>query len=151
MKSVLEFLEKALEEQFRRIKLPKKVMVAIDFHDREYYGDKNDVWVVGGRYKNGTCWFHRYATIEIINRRKRIAVFATPIHVFLNSHKEDVVKELIERVLKYVEKVELVLLDRGFFSSAVINTIEGMGLKFLMPSVNNQKIKCIDESIYGFR
>ena len=126
-------------------------MVAIDFHDREYYGDKNDVWIVGGKYKNGTCWFHRYATIEIISRRKRISVFALPIHVFLNSHKEIVVKTLIERVLKYVKKIELVLLDRGFFSSAVINTIEGMGLKFLMPAVNNPKIKYIRKTVYGFK
>ena len=126
MKDVIDFLEKSIDYQFRKFR-GKKVILAIDFHDREYYGDRNDVWVVGEKYKNETNYFHSY--------------------VFLN--KEDVVKELIERVMKYVE-IELVMLDRGFFSGYVIRELCGLKVDFLMPVVNNRKIKKLDRSVYGY-
>ena len=75
-------------------------------------GTRMIFWVVGGKYKNGTCWFHRYATIEIISQKNRLTLFALPYHNF--SNKKDIVKTLIERTMRYVE-IELVMLDRGFF------------------------------------
>jgi len=150
MDSVIGFLDSSTEEIVNKANLKGKVIVAIDFHEREYYGDKNGFWIVGGKYKNGTCWFIRHATVEIISRRKRICLGAVPIHNFSNT--ENVVKVLMERVLKYVkeEKIELVMLDRGFFSGYAIRLLNEMGIDFLMPAKNTPKIIKLKESVYGY-
>lgn len=119
MNDIIEFQEKSSEQQLRNFN-GKKAILAIDYHEREYYWDNNDVWVVAEKYKNGTCWFHKYATIEIVSERKRLTLFALPIHVFANP--EDVVRELIERAKRFADG-ELVMLDRWFFSGYVIRVL----------------------------
>ena len=146
MDDIIMFLDKSIDLQLRKLKR-KKVILAIDFHDREYYGDENDFWVVGGKYKNGTCWFHRYATIEIISQNYRLTLFALPYNNF--SNKEDIVRILIKMAMKYVD-IELVMLDRGFFSCYVIKELNKMGIDFLMPAVNNRRIEKIKKSVYGY-
>ena len=146
MNDILTFLNKSIDFQLRKFNR-KKSILAIDFHDREYYGDENDFWVVGGKYKNGTCWFHRYATIEIISQKHRLTLFALPYHNF--SNKEDVVKALIGKAMEYVN-IELVMLDRGFFSSHVIKELNKMGIDFLMPAVNNRRVERINKSVHDY-
>lgn len=146
MNDVLEFQEKSIEQQFKKLSR-KKVILAIDYHEREYYGDKNDLWVVGGKYKNGTCWFHKYATIEIVSERKRLTLFALPVHVF--SNPEDVVKVLVERAKRYVN-VELVMLDRWFFSGYVIRVLNESRVDFLMVAKKTPRISRMNQSVYGY-
>jgi len=146
MNDVLEFQEKSIEQQFKKVGR-KKTILAIDYHEREYYGDKNDLWVIGGKHKNGTCWFHKYATIEIVSERKRLTLFALPIPVF--SNPENVVKVLIERAKRYVD-IELVMLDRWFFSGHVIRILNEQKVDFLMVAKNTPKIWKLNQSVYGY-
>jgi len=46
------------------------VDVAVDFHDKGYYGDKNDQGVRGIKPKNGTSWGYSYLTIDMLSEQK---------------------------------------------------------------------------------
>lgn len=144
---VQDYLEKTIKKQAKKLKFKRPVIVAIDFHDIPYYGDRNDPYVVGTKRKVGTNYCHKYATIEVMEGGKKITLHAIPINVF--SNKARVVKSLIDRARKYVE-IKLVLLDRGFFSSYVISQLQRLRVDFLMPAVLNRKIMWIKRSVYGY-
>ena len=88
--------------------------IAMDFHDRPYYGKKpqeNGLWV-RGRAKNGATRFYRIATAYVIRNGLRFTLgicFVLP---------EDTTVGVLEKLLKCVKglhiQVHRLLLDRGF-------------------------------------
>ncbi|MDI6809930.1 MAG: hypothetical protein QME66_13335, partial [Candidatus Eisenbacteria bacterium] len=118
--------------------LRRPVVVAIDMWDREYYGKNRDVNCSAGKEKNGTMYFHRVATLAIVERGKRLEVAMTPVSLF--ARKERVVRALLTETMGFA-KIKLVLLDRGFNSASVIRTIESLGLRYVMPMTKNKRVK----------
>jgi IS4 transposase len=118
--------------------LRKKVVVAIDMWDREYYGKNRDVNCSTGKEKNGTRYFHRVATLAIVEKGKRLEVAMVPVSLF--ARKERIVRTLLAETMEFAS-IRAVLLDRGFNSASVIHTIESLGLKYVMPATRNKRIK----------
>jgi len=152
MNDVNSFFEEANEKIVKKAErlLSKPVIVAIDFHDVPYYGEKRDVCILGCKNQKGTSWCHRYATIEIVEGGRRLTLAAMQVNRFLFANKSWVVKKLLERAMRYV-KIKIVLLDRGFFSSDVIQLLNDMKLDWLMPVVLNRKIKYIMKTMKGYK
>jgi len=50
------------------------VDVAADFHDIEYYGDKNDKGVRGIKPKNGTSWGHSFFIIDMLWEERKLTL-----------------------------------------------------------------------------
>ena len=111
-----------LEEQLNKAlvqKIPPRVWrrpqdIAMDFHDRPYYGkasQEEGLWV-RGRAKDGTTRFYRIATAYIILNGLR---FTLGIRFVL---PEDTTVGVLEKLLKRVKglgiQVHRLLLDRGF-------------------------------------
>jgi len=138
----LRALVKFNRELLRRARLEgwlrRPVVVAIDMWDREYYGKNRDVNCSAGKEKNGTMYFHRVATLAIVEHGKRLEVAMTPVSLF--ARKERVVGALLTEAMGFA-KIKLVLLDRGFNSASVIRTIESLGLKYVMPMTKNERVK----------
>ena len=118
--------------------LRRPVVVAIDMWDREYYGKNRDVNCSAGKEKNGTMYFHRVATLAIVEHGKRLEVAMIPVSLF--ARKELVVGALLTEAMGFA-KIKLVLLDRGFNSASVIRTIESLGLRYVMPMIKNKRVK----------
>jgi hypothetical protein len=68
------------------------------------------------------------------------------------EENEDVIERLLMDVKLLSIDIYLLLLDRGFFSSSVINSLNKLHQTFLMPAVKNRGIrKAIMEHIEGRR
>ena len=116
----------------------KYASVAIDIHEIPYYGKVNNPFIVGCKRKNGASYCYKYATIDMVEKNQRFTLKAIPMTSLSNN--ADVVDKLLQHALKHMH-VKCVLLDRGFFSVDVINVLESLNVKFIMPAVKNTKIK----------
>lgn len=130
-------LEDRLAAGFRR-RLPRAfrrrpVPVAIDTHHRPFYGDPDTGGVTGGKRKDGTSWFWAYATAVSLAPGRRHTLALT--RVGPGESQADVVDRLLARVGWAGVGVEYVLLDRGFYSSGVVNVLRRRGLRFVIPVV----------------
>ncbi len=114
------------------------VTCAIDYTKVPYYGEFNR-YVVRSEHKHGTNHFYEYATISIVQDGLRLCVYSRP--VTLLDRKVDAVRELIEEAGKRGVKVRLLLLDRAFFTVECINLIKGLGVRFIMPCVCNERVQ----------
>lgn len=115
-----------------------KVTVAIDFTDKLYYGNKNDYGVVRTKSQKGTSRCFRYITLNIVIGDAKITLAALPVKPFSNKAK------LVDWVLTEAERkvtINLVLVDRGFFTKDVIRVLEMHHLKFLFPVPKNKLVK----------
>ncbi len=88
--------------------------IAMDFHDRPYYGktpQEEGLWV-RGKAKDGTTRFYRIATAYVILNGLRFTLgicFVLP-----GDSTVDILKKLLRRVKGLFIKVRCLLLDRGF-------------------------------------
>ena len=88
--------------------------IAIDLHDRPYYGktsQEEGLWV-GGRAKAGTTRFYRVATVYVMRDGLRVTL---ALHFYLPTDDiVGVVKALVERIEVLGIGVNRLLLDKGF-------------------------------------
>jgi hypothetical protein len=88
--------------------------IAIDLHDRPYYGktsQEEGLWV-RSRAKAGTTRFYRVATAYVIRRGLRVTL---AIHFFLPGDSiVGVLKTLLERVERIGIGINCLFLDKGF-------------------------------------
>lgn len=95
--------------------------IAIDFHDRPYYGktpQAEGLWV-RGQAKEGTTRFYRVATAYVMVKHLRITLairFVRP-----DDDTVTVLDDLLKQVKKLRIRAEPLFLDRGFDGIAVMN------------------------------
>jgi hypothetical protein len=109
--------------------LSKPLTLAVDWHDEMYYGDPKAEGIVGSMPKQGSCLAYRFATISVLLNGERLTLAAVPMLdrcIFWH------VKRLIDAVFELGLSVELLLFDRGYFSTELINYLIGAKIKFIM-------------------
>jgi hypothetical protein len=118
--------------------LPRRVCrrareVAIDLHLDPYYGQpyksRNEIYY--GQAKQGTTKFHAYASACIVEYGRRYTLALT----WVRRHESTVtvLRRLLARIREIGLKIRCLLLDRGFFSVAVMALLQQEKLPFLMP------------------
>jgi hypothetical protein len=110
----------------------RKVCIAIDMHDRCYYGttSQDDGLWVGGEAQDGTTRFYRIASAYglVHHERRTLGIcFVTP-----DLSTVDVVTCLIKQIQAQNMAIELLLLDRGFGSVAVLRYLQDQKLPALI-------------------
>jgi hypothetical protein len=120
--------------------LPKRMRrrawnIAIDWHLQPYYGEpfqsRNELYY--GKPKLGTTKFHAYASACIVEHGHRYTLAWT----WVRRH-ESMVRVLCRMVARIREiglKIRRVLLDRAFFTAAVVAFLQAENLPFVMPVV----------------
>jgi Transposase DDE domain len=113
----------------------KGVLLAIDFHDEEYYGEKdgyvhNTIQQHQERHCSATV--HRYISAAIVDRQFKHTLCVLPVSGLL-------VGQLLETVKKLV-KVEAVLMDRGFYTVDVLEAVTSHAAHYIMPAKINQDV-----------
>src|SRR4051794_38416037 len=120
-------LPKALRTHLQRLAID---LALIPYHGRAYR-DPEEIY--RGQAKSGTSHFHAYATAYVLRRGQRYTVALTGVT------KGESLKEVVRRLLRQAARVgvrpRLLLLDRGFYSVAVVRYLQAARYPFLMPVV----------------
>lgn len=117
----------------------RKCLVAIDYHDKPFYGNKKTKGTVGCKRKAGTNTAYRYITACIAEEGIRFNLACIPVTQLDNE--QELLKEIITLSKKYVE-IGCLLLDRGFNSVENYKLLEEeLKLKYIMPQQKNSKLK----------
>ncbi len=122
-----------------------KAIIIIDAHEQETYSKekRTSEAIRGGKHKNGTNFFFKYITMQVMINDKIIT-----LGVRFYS-REDQQRELVDELIKYAKghvKIEVVLLDRGFRDASLLNNLEYREAPLLMPCVKDAKAeKCFEE------
>jgi hypothetical protein len=115
-------------------KAPRRM--AIDLHEQPYYGQKTSA-IRGGQRKASTRWFWTYATLIVYHRHQVYTLACLPVEK--GADLATLVEELLDRVGLVGIRVRYLLLDRGFYSAAVIERLQQKHLRFLMPVIRRGK------------
>lgn len=101
--------------------------VAVDFHDRPYYGKAFQAEGLGVRdqAKEGTTRFYRVATAYAMKRHLRVTLAVR--FVLPEEDTVTVLKDLLRRLKKLGIRVERLFLDRGFDGIAVMEYLTRRG------------------------
>ena len=109
--------------------------LAIDLTLIPYHGQpfRDPAEVYRGQAKDGTSHFHAYATAYVVRHGQRYTVALTGVT------KGEPLKDVVQRLLRQAARVgvrpRLLLLDRGFYSVAVVRYLQAARYPFLMPVV----------------
>jgi hypothetical protein len=101
--------------------------MAIDYHDRPYYGkgDQAQALWVRGRAKDGTTRFYRVATAYLVLNGLRVTLALR--FVLPDDDPVSVVDRLLHRVYAQGIRVSCLLLDKGFESIAMMDYLTRQG------------------------
>ena len=124
-----------------------KLDVAIDFHNIRRHDRKPGPEIVrGGDKKARTKEFYEtYATVQCVAAGQRITLGMLP-YTAGGAHAGSVAG-LLDVCRMHGLEVGLVLLDRGFYSTAVFSLLQASGHRWLMPCPNSLHVK---EALAGF-
>lgn len=105
-------------------------LTLIPYHGQPYR-DPQEIY--RSQPKSGTSHFHAYATCYVVRKGHRFTVALTPVP--RGERMEEVVRRLLRMARAEGVKCRLLLLDRGFYSVAVIRYLQSARVPFLMPVV----------------
>ncbi|MDD3246463.1 MAG: ISH3 family transposase [Methanosarcina sp.] len=141
---VLSSFRKINNEIFEMMNLKNNVHdIAVDFHDKAYYGSRDTPLIRGIKPKNGTSWGYSFCTLDIIGNSK-----LTFDVIDINGLSKDysiLMDSLFERIENMGVKVGTVYMDREFFNKKVISKMDEHKLDFVIAAKSNKRIKGILE------
>ena len=150
MQQLQKLKTKEVEEQFSMIfdkqffklikKKRRKAIVIIDVHEQETYSKYKKIskHIRGGKHKNGTNYFFKFATVQIVVK-DLVLTLAVKFYPRKKSLVQ-IVHELVKIAKKYV-RVKTLLLDRGFRDTKILNDLEFLQIPMLMPCIKDKKTR----------
>jgi len=129
----------------------KKQRLAIDLHLAPYYGQAHEdpKEIYRSQAKAGTNSFHAYASAYVVCKGQRYTVALTPVE--RGEALKDVVQRLVQQGRRSGVRPGLLLLDRGFYSVAVIRYLQAARVPFLMPAVARGRLPKDGKAATGIR
>jgi len=108
------------------------VIAGLDKHKVPRYDATIDRgYLTRGKYGRGTTTYETYATLQCVEEGRRAQVACE--HVGLFDENADLISKLLTNAKMDGIDISLLLLDREFFSCAVINGLKRLRQPFLMP------------------
>ena len=109
--------------------LRKPMIVAMDWHDEMYYGDRKAEGIIGTKNRAGTNYAYEYATASAVIRGERFVVAVIPI-------RERTILGMVAALTSSVEslgiRIRVLLLDGGFYSIDLINYLNAGKISFVI-------------------
>lgn len=141
----------SLLKALRKGKKRNRLRLAVDLTLIPYHGqpESDPKEVYRSKAKAGTSHFHAYASAYVVLAGQRSTVALTPV---AKGEKMDVVvKRLMRLASKAGLRPKLLLLDRGFYSVAVIRYLQAARVPFLMPAVARGRKPKPGQPVTGIR
>jgi putative transposase len=116
----------------------KPVTFAIDETDDPYYGEitsVNEEYVVKCKAKKSTKFFYRYITLYLIHGDLKLTLCILPVKK--KSQKLTYIKRMLQMIKHLGFDIEVLLLDRGFYSSSLFRYLMKIGIPYIMPVKNH--------------
>ncbi len=129
------------ERQFTKIcKKKKKVIAIIDVHEQETYSKEKRTSddIRGGKHKNGTNFFFKFATAQVIVGNK---IMTLAVRFYRRQNKLNIIVNEMVNYLKKFVKIKVLLLDRGFRDVKIFNWLEYLQVPVLMPCFKDNKTR----------
>ncbi len=120
--------------------LKHPIWCGMDIHKIPYYGDTQDIHVLGMEHTRGTSFSHAYASIECVNTRERFTLAALPLTQF--TTKPQMITHLVQHARAHAQ-ISLLFLDREFFDVESLNTLISLSMLFVVPAERNSVVKKI--------
>jgi hypothetical protein len=145
-------LNRALVTRMPKALRHKSRMLAIDLTLIPYHGkpahDLKEIF--RGEPKSGPTHFHAYATAVVLHKGFRYTLALT--HVEYGESMKEVIQRLLAIVRRREVKIRFLLLDKGFFSVAVIQYLHRARYGFIIPAVvRGRKPKDPKAPLHGLR
>ena len=117
------------------------VIVAIDKHLIPRCDKPADMRfnMTKGKSKSGTSTFETYITAMIVEGFLRFNLACNPVD--REHFNDEFVRKIVQKCLKIGISVRMFLMDREFYSVAVMRTMRELGQNFIMPAIKNKGIK----------
>lgn len=120
------------------------VTLAVDTTKEQFYGDTRDFYIYHcSEDSESKAEFH-YMVISIVGADKNIPLMAFPVP--LGCDRVKLIKELLLFV-KSLLRVKLILFDRNFVNSELIDLLQGLNLKFLIFAKKHKEFRYMLESV----
>src|SRR5512135_1235788 len=128
-------IQAALQGHLPKVLRRRAQVIAIDTTLLPYYGAdrRTNPQIVRGKAKKGTCSFFGYGTAYVLRKGHRYTLALTAMTRGMTM--ADVVRELLKQVRAAGINVRYLVLDREFYSVAVIRYLQQTRTPFLMPVV----------------
>ncbi|MEA1877871.1 MAG: transposase [Bacteroidota bacterium] len=120
--------------------IPKETPIrfAIDETDDPYYGTitlQNKDYVVGSDRKKSTSHFYRYHSLYLILGDWKITLYVIPVKK--KSSKLEHIKQMIGIIDEFGFSIEVLLLDRGYYSKEIFRYLMKKEIPHIMPVKNH--------------
>jgi len=144
-------LNRALATKLPKALRRKARMVAIDLTLIPYHGQpaRHEREIYRGEAKSGTTHFHAYATAVVVHKGHRYTLALTRVE--RGEAMKDVVQRLLHIVRRRSVKIKVLLLDKGFFSVAVISYLKRAGHGFIIPAAARGRKPKAPKPVTGLR
>jgi len=138
----LESTQNLIKRYTKKLKLPRKVKLALDFTEKQYYGDKNHIDVIGSK---GGKYVRRFLELSCCN--PPLFLNAVLVNQF-NNKNDALMNKFIDEFyeLHSNSEISLFLVDRGFFTKACIKILVKRNIPFIMPAIKNKVIQKLVEA-----
>ena len=114
----------------------KQVDIAIDMHLIRRWDRKHGAELVRSKSKGRTGTFERYVVAQCVRPGVQLAL----LHMPALEDTADYVRRAITACRRTGAGIGTVMLDRGFFSTDVIGTLEELGVGYLVSCVNTPNV-----------
>ena len=116
------------------------VDVAIDFHNIGRYDKHPDMkFMRKSKYKNGTCNFNVFATVHCVVDGSRMCLGA--ILATRADFKVEMVSKLLDKCEENRVRINMLTLDREFYTREIMSLLNRREIQFLMPAVKKDTVK----------
>jgi putative transposase len=132
LEALLRALRRTLPDWLRR--LPQ--VMALDLHQRPFYGRKNTRGATRGKKKAGTRTFFAYATLAALTPWGRFTLGLLPSRPKMRL--TTLVGGLLDQAAEAGLTIDRLLLDKGFYAAFVIDLLQRRGVAFILPAIKKK-------------
>lgn len=130
-------VEKLNAKLLRRLRQPRRPLIALDYKTKPYYGEEQPA-LVSDPDLPGTNLGIKFANLSVVERGKTFTVKTKQVGPLTSNVQ--VVREMLDYAERFVEP-RIILLDRGFYSAEVIEALKSRNRSFIMPAKRTGPVK----------
>jgi hypothetical protein len=134
-----EGIGRMVQEAKHHLQFDRPVDVAIDMTYVAYYGDRDELeMVMGAPSTKSYEWCYKFATLTVVGENVRFTLAMRPVQK--GDLVGEVVRDLLQDAREHVS-ILTVYADSEFCSVDSIRALEDAGLRFVIPSPKNKRVK----------
>ena len=108
----------------------ERCIIAFDYTTEDFYGEVNDRWIHGWTGENGVTGKYSYLTASIVNKDTKLPIITIPSPAGNIMPAE--VLSLIDALKHVIPNIDLVLLNRGFYSKDLIVRLSSLPVPYII-------------------